>query len=113
MFVRLFAECGNQESALEIYRDVMDGLKEEVIKEKIISVKPYWKMNGIYVVEAELDFKNGLSEEKCHAFLTSIADQWLCFGDPPNEVLASVTTEGCSYMKKGVYLINIHFSAEG
>lgn len=110
MFIRLFAECDDKETALDIYRDVMGGMKENVENEEIVDVKPYWKMKGIFVVEAEMDLKRELNDEELNHFLASISDKWLRFGDPTDELLASVTTEGCNYMKKGVYMINIHFS---
>ena len=109
MFIRLFAECDDKETALDIYRDVMSGMKECVENEEI-DVKPYWKMKGIFVVEAEVDLKRELCEEELNQFLESVSDKWLRFGDPTDEFLASVTTEGCNYMKKGVYMINIHLS---
>jgi formylmethanofuran:tetrahydromethanopterin formyltransferase len=110
MFIRLFAECDDKETALDIYRNVTDGIKENVENEEIVDVKPYWKMKGIFVVEAEMDLKRALNGEEFHYFLSFISDKWLRFGDPTDEFLASVTTEGCKYMKKGVYMINIHFS---
>ena len=110
MFIRLFAECDDKETALDIYRDVMDGMKDNVVNEEIIEVKPYWKIEGIFVVEAEMNLKRELNDEELNQFLASISDKWLRFGEPADEFLASVTTEGCKYMKKGVYMINIHLS---
>ena len=100
MFVRLFAACGDGEAALDIYRDALAGMKEYVENENIIDVKPYWKMKGIFVVEAELHLKKEWNGEKLNQFMSSISDTWLRFGDPADELLASVTAEGCTGMKK-------------
>lgn len=110
MFVRLFAACDDGEAALDIYRDALAGMKEYVENENIIDVKPYWKMKGIFVVEAELHLKKEWNGQKLNQFMSSISDTWLRFGDPADELLASVTAEGCTGMKRGVYMINIHFS---
>jgi len=107
---RLFAACDDGEAALDIYRDALAGMKEYVENENIIDVKPYWKMKGIFVVEAELHLKKEWNGEKLNQFMSSISDTWLRFGDPADELLASVTAEGCTGMKRGVYMINIHFS---
>jgi hypothetical protein len=36
-------------------------------------------------------------------------EKWIEFGNPIDEVLASETTKGCNYIKKGINMINIFY----
>jgi hypothetical protein len=109
MFIRLFADYDNEQNTTELFYNILDDLKGYIKDVTITSTKPYWKIEGVYVLEAYINLLHELNEEERRVFLESISDKWLFFGKPVNESLASKTTEDCTYIMNGVYMINIHF----
>ncbi|MFD1407742.1 hypothetical protein ACFQ49_06160 [Kroppenstedtia eburnea] len=94
---------------MNIYQDTVQGINPHIKEQDILSIKPYWKMEGFYVVKACIELINELSEKERDIFLDSISDKWLFFGETSNEALTSVTMEGCKFIKNGVYMVNIEF----
>lgn len=54
-----------------------------------------------------MQFNEAFTQNEFARFLENISDKWTDYGD---SVLASDTTEGCNYIKKGVGLIEIFFN---
>ena len=108
MYIRLFAISCNKDEAIHIFNNVISEIKNNNIRsQEIVKNEPYWKIDGVYVVEVDLELASSFSNEQIEVFLYSIADKWVFFGNPINEALASDTTEGCNYLKNGIKMINI------
>lgn len=82
---------------------------DNIDKIEYVAIEPYWKIDGIYILEVNVDLKIAFTEERVTKFLDSISDKWTFFGDPIEEALASEATEGCSYIINGVNMVNIFF----
>ncbi|GMA99505.1 hypothetical protein [Pelosinus sp. IPA-1] len=54
----MFAYSENQDGATTIFKGVVDAIKTTVKKEEICKIEPYWKIKGIYVIEASVYFEN-------------------------------------------------------
>lgn len=109
MFIRLFTNTNKQEEAIRIFNSIFDNFNEYFRNKEISKSEPYWKMNGVYVVEANIEFLGDITDKIFTEFLESIADKWLYFGNPVDEALASDTTEECKFIKNGIKMINIFY----
>ncbi|HBI02455.1 MAG TPA: hypothetical protein DDY49_00310 [Paenibacillaceae bacterium] len=107
MFIRIYLNTDNQQDALNILENVLNQLDVEIQNKEIVKVEPYWKMEEVYIIEVSF-LVNKLTEEGFEKFLEKISDKWTYFDHPINEVLASETTDGCTFLFPGVKLINIH-----
>lgn len=105
MFIRLFATTNNQKEAKKIFRDIISCEPLEISKSEIIKNEPYWKIENIFVVEAKIGFLTQLDTASFKIFLDNISDNWLFWGKPIEEALASA--EKCNYIKDGINMINI------
>lgn len=109
MFMRVFVEADNSETAAKMVEDICAILQKEIEVVEIVKNEPYWKMQGVYVLETKIDFRGELSTSTLNEFLTAISDKWLFFGDPVNEALASDANQDCNYIKKGLKMINLFY----
>ena len=102
MFIRLFAYAINEIKAKNVLDDVLKAIELDLERIDFLICEPYWKMDGIYEMELKISLKRELSDTELNTFLENISDRWMLFGTPPDEMLASITMEGCNYIKKGV-----------
>lgn len=107
MFIRLFAYAIDETKAKMVLDDVIKAIKFDIEGIDYLKCEPYWKMDGIYEMELKITLKRKLSDTEFNAFLENVSDRWMLFGTPPDEMLTSITMEGCSYIKNGVYLLNV------
>ena len=63
----------------------------------------------MFEIEFEVQLNEAFTQDKFTRFIKSISDKWTCLGDPVHSILASDTTEGCNYIRKGIGLIKISF----
>lgn len=103
MLIKFYVEAQEEIEAINLVVDGLDNVEKYIIQKKISDVLPYWKENGIYIVEIVLE----LHKDILYKFLSEFSDTWLEFGYPVDELLASKNNESCSYMKMGFVLINI------
>ncbi|KYN78010.1 hypothetical protein A0J52_01625 [Clostridium sporogenes] len=109
MLFRLFAYSNNKDEAKFVFNSIIKNIESSIVYKEYKKIEPYWKIDGIYVVEVKVEFYKGLYEKNKEEFLKSIADKWTVFGNPIQEIIASDTTEGCMYIKKGIKMINIFY----
>lgn len=109
MLFRLFAYSNSESEAKKVFDSIINNIENSIVYKEYKKIEPYWKIEGIYVIEVKIELDKDFNEEKKEEFLKSIADKWTMFGNPVDEVLASETTEGCNYIKKGVNMINIFY----
>lgn len=109
MFIRVFIDALSDDEALIKYRNINEVIYPEIKNENIKKNELYWKIEGVYVIEAKFEFFEELSEEIINKYLESIADNWQYFGNPVDEALASSSDEDISFIKEGVRMINVFF----
>lgn len=109
MLIRLFAYASNKGEAKHIFESIIIDIENNIVHKKYTKNEPYWKMEGIYEVEVNIELTRDFNELKRDEFLKSISDKWLAFGEPIEEVLASNTNKDCKYIKSGIKMINIFY----
>lgn len=110
MFIRIFIYSTSSDESISIFNQLIEIIKDEINSFLITLNEPYWKIEGIYVLEAEITLKSQLNSEINKKFLDNISDNWIKFGNPVTEVLASKTSENCKYMHEKINLINIIYN---
>jgi hypothetical protein len=109
MFIRLFIQTENLDEAKNLFLDSMSTLSNKVQEYNFKKIEPYWKMEDLTVVEVEVILASKISEAERERFLSSISNKWIYFGNPLDEALSSKNTEGCTFLKNGIEMINIFF----
>lgn len=109
MYIRLFANANNSDEALQILDRAIYSIKNDIETQEIVKLEPYWKIEGVYIVETNIVLRERIKEEQLKHFLNEIADKWIFYGGHVNEALTSETTQGCNYIKKGINMINIFY----
>lgn len=109
MLFRLFAYSNDEVEAKSVFESIINDIESSIVYKEYKKIEPYWKIEGIYVVTVRIELHNDFEGENKEDFLKSISDKWITFGNPIDEVLASETTEGCNFIKKGVNMINIFY----
>ncbi|GIO86793.1 hypothetical protein J25TS5_37250 [Paenibacillus faecis] len=108
MFIRLFVNTNNIEEANVTLEKVTSVLKEKIKGKEIVKIIPYWKIEDVYVVEVNLDFYEGISDDDIYKKLQGITNKWTTFGNPVNELMASVDMDDCIINIDKIRMINIH-----
>lgn len=109
MFIRLYVNAKSELEARLVLEKVLKIFQPVLKSNEIQKVEPYWKIDGVYVVEITMLISEGKTEIEMNGLLESIADKWIRFGSPTTELLASDTTENCNFLLNGLKMINIHF----
>ena len=110
MYIWFHVKADNLKEAKIIVQDSLDEINDIIVYEKRKSVKPYWKIDGIYVVEFIIKLSKGTLQH----FLRNYSDIWLKCGEPINgyELLATVAIEDSKYIKDRFTFINIDLEEE-
>lgn len=87
VFIKAFLYAHTEDESMKIITDILSPLNIEIGKTKI-ELEPYWKINGIYSVYVDLDVSI-LQKEMLEKFLKTIANKWISYGEPINEILIS------------------------
>lgn len=107
MLFRVFEYSNNQDEAKLIFESVISEIQNSIISKEYKKIEPYWKIEGIYVVEVSIKLDKSFNRDKYEKFLKSISDKWISYGDPVDEIIASETIEDCNYTKEEINMINI------
>ncbi|MCC3866455.1 hypothetical protein K0040_19760 [Terrisporobacter petrolearius] len=108
MFIRAFIYSNSDDEAQNIFESLIESVKDGIKNKEYIENKPYWKIEGIYVVEVKILFDNKFNKNYNDKLLESICDKWITFGNPIEEVLAYDDDE-CNFIKNGLKMINIFY----
>ncbi|WP_458415075.1 hypothetical protein ACNQFZ_09855 [Schinkia sp. CFF1] len=109
MFIRLYVNAKNELEANLVLEKVLNIFQPILKSKETQKVEPYWKIDGVYVVETTMLILEGKTEGEINEVLEEISDSWTRFGNPVTELLASDTTENCNFLLDGLKMINIHF----
>ncbi|MEI6101958.1 MAG: hypothetical protein WCP73_08980 [Eubacteriales bacterium] len=109
MIIKLFVEAENQRYAENELNDAICVFQNKIKVKEITKNEPYWKMSGVYLVEAKIDFIQEITKDFLHRFLNSISDNWQFFGDPVNQAVSSDSADGQTYLQKGIKMINVYY----
>jgi hypothetical protein len=63
----------------------------------------------MYVIEVEMHLQPEVNENDLIQALLPIAENWITFEDPVNEILVSDTADECKIKLPEIKMINIHF----
>lgn len=107
MLFRFYIYSEKKDKAIEIFEEVIEVIEKNIRKREVIKVEPYWKISGIYVVEALIEPDIFWKDKIFSKFMQSIADVWKEFGNPTDELLASKEMENCVYMRNELSMVNI------
>ncbi|MCC3868992.1 hypothetical protein [Terrisporobacter mayombei] len=91
LFIRLFVYSNNKKESRNITEGIVKPLNDYINKIKYKSNKPYWKIDGMYVVEIKIEFNDKLNQNKFNKFLKEISNNWLTLGMQDEELISSDT----------------------
>ena len=109
MYIRLLQYSDDKENAKKIVNDLLQNERQYINKIEYKRFEPYWKFDDMFEIEFEVQFNEAFTQNEFERFIGKISDKWTRLGDPVHSILASDTTEGCNYIKKGIGLIKIYF----
>ena len=109
MYIRLLSYSDDKEQAKKIVNDLLQNGRQYINKIEYKRFEPYWKFDDMFEIEFEVQFNEAFTQKEFEKFIGEIADKWTSLGEPVHSILASDTTEGCNYIKKGIGLIKISF----
>lgn len=89
--MRLFVYSNNKKESSNIAEYIVEPLNKYIKKFKYKSNKPYWKIDGMYVVEIKIEFNDKFNENKFNQFLEIISNNWLTLGIQDEELISSNT----------------------
>ena len=92
-------------SESDAVRKVRDSLSE-IIDDKnyiVVESEKYWKIEDIYIVLTAISDMNDSIERLLHHY----ADNWLSFGDPVEEFLASDHNKDCHFMREDFIMVQL------
>lgn len=109
MFFRFFIYARKDDDAIKIFDDCLKDIKVYITTKSNFKIEPYWKFNNMYVVEMSLKLE--IEKDKFIAFMDSISDNWLRFGN--DELLASENIDGYSEnIKNKISMVNAFLEDE-
>lgn len=108
MFINLYIFADTDNEAKSTVEKIMHNFMHICESYIIHEMKPYWKIAGIYDVDLTLNLKRKLEQNELEKTLLNISDDWLKFGNPPTEYLASDTSENSNYIFDGLKMIVIN-----
>ena len=91
MFIRLYVYSNNNIESKNISKEVVKPLENYIEKIKYIANKPYWKIDGMYVVEIKIKLYDKLNQNYFNKFLKEISNDWSILGINEDELIASDT----------------------
>ncbi len=105
MFIRYFVEADGLKEARKTVEESMDEISDIIIYKKRKSVEPYWKIDGIYIVEFRVKVREGTLQQ----FLKHYSDLWNEYGEPIGgyNLIATDNIEDCKYIKGKFTFINL------
>ena len=109
MYIRLLSYSDDEEQAKKIVNELFKNEQSYIKKIEHERFEPYWKFDDMFEIEFEVQFNEAFTQKEFERFIGKISDKWICLGDPVHSILASDTTEGCNYIRKGIGLIKISF----
>lgn len=107
MFLRIFTIANDVETSEKICEELLSKLNKYIEKKTYLSNKPYWKMEGVYSVEVKLKLRKKMPNVFLNEFYCSIANKWISYGSPENEVLFSNNIDGCNFKNDNILMLNI------
>lgn len=91
LFIRLYVYSNNNIESKNIAKEVVKPLENYIEKIKYIANKPYWKIDGMYVVEIKIKLYDKLNQDYFNKFLKEISNDWSILGINEDELIASDT----------------------
>ena len=111
MYISLYVQTRQPDEARALLMEIISSTGRDVTTYTYEKNEHYWKNEGLMHIEVEFLLTPSLSKDERKCFLAKLSDKWIYLGNPvrEDEVLASLTAEGCNYIKTGIEMINIIF----
>lgn len=110
MFIRCFVYANKKDDAQEIIERSLRMMQDNIVEKKNICIEAYWKIDGMYQIELELELDKRRNYETVALFLNSISKCWIQYCSPiNNEILASQSEENCHMVNEKINFIDIVF----
>ena len=103
--ITMYVYARKKQVAMKIFENVFHKITSQILKMKIITCEPYWKIDGQYHICVEIEFKNEfLYSEKFDEFLMTISNHWKKAGE---NLIAAQYIDGCTNMPQDIYFVYI------
>lgn len=89
MFIRIHSNSSEQDHALQVYSKILDVLGSNIVSERVKKVERYWKIDTIFITEAEIELSVNFTKDNQHKFLKELSQNWHIDEDDPLEGLTS------------------------
>lgn len=107
MFLRYIITTLQKEEALNIVKDTLKPIGEDILFIKYDIVEPYWKFDDSYEIGLYLDMQN--NEKSFALFLNHIASHWLNGG---TDIFVSKNAGNCNIFDKRIEFLSVFFNDE-
>ena len=112
VFIKAFLYANTKDESMKIITDILSPLNIEMGKTKI-ELEPYWKINGIYSIDVYVDLDASiLQKEMLEKFLKTIANKWISYGEPVDEILISRNDKDIIIYNEKIEMIIIYIVDE-
>lgn len=109
MFIRVFIKKGTISDAKDVFLKIIELIKEKVKEVNYKKIEQYWKIEGVVLLEAELNLISDFDNEEKNIFMDRIANSWMYFGNFNEEVISSSNIENQQFYIDDIDMINIFF----
>lgn len=104
MYLRYIITTLQKEEALNIVKDTLKPIGEDITFIKYDIVEPYWKFDDSYEIGLYLDMQN--NEKSFELFLNYIASHWLNGG---TDIFVSQNAGSCNIFDKRIEFLSVFF----
>jgi hypothetical protein len=109
MFIKMFINADTEDESMKIVEDILSPLNIYFKRTNKIKLEPYWKIKDMYSIDVDIDLNvNILEKERLETFLKTIANKWISYGKPINEILISRNNNDIIIYHEKVEMINIY-----
>lgn len=107
MYLRYILTTLQKEEALNIVKDTLKPIEENITFIKYETVGPYWKFDDSYEISLYLEMQNNKSSFEL--FLNNIARHWLYYS---SDILVSKSAGTCNIFNKKIEFLSVLFDDE-
>lgn len=76
MFIRIHSESDSRDRALINFSKVLDPINHQIVSQQVLKCEQYWKIDTMYVTEAEVRLTSDFSREDLTAYLETLSANW-------------------------------------
>ncbi|WP_270181066.1 hypothetical protein [Alkalihalobacillus sp. CinArs1] len=107
MFIRVHSVSDSQDHALAVLSKVLEPLSQHVISRHLIKSEQYWKIDMMFVTEAEVSLQDDFSREDLTVYLEKVSENWDVIENP---LEAITSTQMGDISIENIAMITISFA---